>query len=90
MQFLPLILIVFFFWMLILRPQQQRDKRHKAMLQDLKKGDTIVTSGGLHGRVDGFSQDGKVLHVTIAEGVRVEILRSSVSFLKKGDRLVEG
>jgi len=90
MQFAPIVLIFVLFFVLIIRPQQQREKRHKAMLDGIKKGDVIVTTGGLHGRVEGFSEDGKVLQVRIAEGVKVDILRSAVSFLKKGNELVEG
>lgn len=90
MQFLPIVLIFILFFVLIIRPQQQREKRHKAMLDSIKKGDIIVTTGGLHGRVEGFAEDGKVLQVRIAEGVKVDILRSAVSYLKKGNELVEG
>jgi preprotein translocase subunit YajC len=90
MQFAPIVLIFVLFFVLIIRPQQQREKKHKMMLDSIKKGDLIVTTGGLHGRVEGFGDDGKVLQVRIAEGVKVDILRSSVSFLKKGNELVEG
>ena len=88
--FIPLILIFGLFFLLIIRPQQQREKRHKRMLADIKSGDIIVTSGGLHGRVVGLSDEGKTLQVRIAEGVKVDISRTSVGFLKKGGELVDG
>jgi len=87
---LPFVLIFGLFFLLIVRPQQQREKKHKAMLEALKKGDVIVTTGGLHGRIEGTSDDDKVLQVRIAEGVKVDISRTAVSFVKKGNELVEG
>ena len=88
--FIPLLLIFGLFFLLIIRPQQQREKKHKLLLSEIKSGDIIVTSGGLEGRVEGVSEEGKVLQVRIAEGVKVNIHRSSVSFLKKGGELVDG
>ncbi len=88
--FIPLILIFGLFFLLIIRPQQQREKRHKRMLEEVKSGDIIVTSGGLHGRVEGVTDEGKVLQVRIAEGVKVDISRTAVSFMKKGGELVDG
>lgn len=85
----PFLFIFVFFYVLIIRPQRQREKKHKELLESLKKGDLVVTSGGLHGSVEGFSDDGKVLHIKIAEGVTVKVLRSAVNFLKKGDELIE-
>ncbi len=87
---LPFVLIFVLFFVLIIRPQQSRDKKHKAMLAEISKGDIVVTSGGLHGRVESTVDDGAVLKVSIAEGVRVDILRSSISFTKKGGELIEG
>ena len=87
---LPFVLIFVLFFVLIIRPQQSRDKKHKAMLADISKGDIVVTSGGLHGRVESTVDDGAVLKVSIAEGVRVDILRSSISFTKRGGELIEG
>ena len=88
--FIPLILIFGLFFLLIIRPQQQKEKRHKRMLAEVKSGDIVVTSGGLHGRVEGTSDEGKILQVRIAEGVKVDISRTAVSFLKKGGELVDG
>ena len=60
------------------------------MLAALQKGDLIVTSGGLRGRIEGTGDDGAVLKVSIADGVRVDILRSSITYTKKGGELIEG
>jgi len=64
-------------WALLIRPQQRRDKETKAMLAQVEKGDSIVTTGGLHGRVTGVSDD--VLTVEIAQNVRVKLSRSAVA-----------
>ena len=78
----PLILMgVMFaiFYFLLIRPQQKKTKDHRAMLSNLKKGDRIVTSGGIHGRITGM--DEVTLTVEIAEKVRVKVARSNVGGL---------
>jgi preprotein translocase subunit YajC len=67
------------FYFLLIRPQQKKTKEHREMVGNLKKGDRIVTAGGLHGRVTGVSES--TLTVEIAEKVRVKINRASVSAL---------
>ena len=89
-QFVPFILIFVLFYFLIIRPQQTREKKHKQMLAELKKGDLVVTQGGIHGRVEGFTDNGDTVQVRIAEGVKVDVQRASITFLKKGGELVEG
>jgi len=64
-------------WALIIRPQQRRDKEQKAMLSQIDKGDTVVTTGGLHGRVTGVTDD--VLTLEIAPNVKVKVSRSAVA-----------
>jgi preprotein translocase subunit YajC len=64
-------------WALFLRPQQRREKEQKAMLSQVEKGDAIVTTGGVHGRVTGVTDD--VLTVEIAPNVRVKLQRSAVA-----------
>ena len=86
--FMPLILIIPIFWFLILRPEQVKRKKHQKMLDNLSKGDQVVTNGGLHGKVVGVDKD--IVVITIAEGVKVELTRSAVAFLKKGGELIEG
>lgn len=72
--FIPLILIFYF---LLIRPQQQQRKRHREMVEAIKRGDTIVTSGGLIGKVTKVGE--QELTVELAEGVRVRTLRHMVA-----------
>lgn len=64
-------------WALLIRPQQRQQKEHRKMLEEIQRGDQVVTSGGLHGRVTGVTED--VLTLEIAERVRVRVSRSSVA-----------
>lgn len=75
--FIPLILMFVIFYFLLIRPQQKRNKDHRNMIANLKKGDRIITSGGLHGRVTGM--DDTTLTVEIADKVRVKINRGNVA-----------
>jgi len=77
--FIPLILMFVIFYFLLIRPQQKRTKEHRAMISNLKKGDRIVTSGGIHGRITGM--DEATLTVEIADKVRVKVARANVSAL---------
>jgi len=71
--FLPLILIFYF---LLIRPQQQRAKKHTAMVTGIKRGDTVVTTGGLIGKVNKVNET--ELSVDLAENVRVRVIKSMV------------
>ncbi|MFP4087727.1 MAG: preprotein translocase subunit YajC [Desulfobacteraceae bacterium] len=75
--FIPLILMFAIFYFLLIRPQQKKAKQHKQLLSSLKKGDRIVSSGGLHGLITGIADD--VVTVEIAPKVRVKISRGSIS-----------
>ncbi|MGE5258468.1 MAG: preprotein translocase subunit YajC [Hyphomicrobiales bacterium] len=75
--FIPLILMFVIFYFLLIRPQQKRNKEHRGMIANLKKGDRIVTSGGLHGRITGM--DETTLTVEIADKVRVKVNRGNVA-----------
>ena len=75
--FLPLIIIFAIFYFLLIRPQQKKSKQHKQLLADLKKGDRVVNSGGLHGVITGLADD--VVTVEISPKVRVKITRSSIA-----------
>ena len=77
-QFAPILLLVVIFWLLIFRPQQKRLKAQQAMLSAITRGDTIVTSGGIVGKVT-KAVDGEDLEVEIAQGTRVKIVRSMVT-----------
>lgn len=74
---IPIILMFVIFYFLLIRPQQKKAKEHREMIGHLKKGDRIVTSGGLHGRVTAVSDT--TLTVEIADKVRVKIARGNVS-----------
>ena len=76
-QFIPLILIFVIMYFLMIRPQQKKMKEHRAMVEALRKGDQIVTQGGVLGKVTAV-REGE-LEVEVAQGVRVRILRGSVS-----------
>ena len=75
-QFIPLILIFVIFYFFLIRPQQKKVKEHKAMVQALKRGDKVITSGGITGTVERIIDNDKV-EVEIAENVKVEIIRST-------------
>ena len=77
--FIPLILMFVIFYFLLIRPQQKKTKEHRQMITNLKKGDRIVTSGGIHGRITGM--DEVILTVEIADRVRVKVARGNVSAL---------
>jgi len=77
MGFVPLILVMGIFYMLILRPQQRRQKEHKTMVQALGRGDKVLTNGGLFATIQDVKDEYFVC--TIADGVKVEIARNAVS-----------
>ena len=82
---LPLILIVVIMYFLVLRPQQQRVKQHQSMVKALRRGDTVVTNGGLVGKVTKVVDDDQI-EVEISDGVRVRQMRSMVSEVRaKGE-----
>jgi|TARA_B100000035_G_scaffold176106_1_gene150221 preprotein translocase subunit YajC len=75
-QFIPLILIFVIFYFFLIRPQQKKVKEHKAMVENLKRGDKVVTSGGIVGTVERIIDNEKV-EVQIAENINVEVVRST-------------
>ena len=75
-QFIPLILIFVIFYFFLIRPQQKKVKEHKLMVEGLKRGDKVITSGGIVGTVERIIDNEKV-EVNISENVNVEIVRSS-------------
>jgi preprotein translocase subunit YajC len=75
---MPLILIIVIMYFLVLRPQQKRVKQHQDMVKALRRGDTVVTNGGLVGKVTKVVDDDQI-EVEIADGVRVRQMRSMVS-----------
>ena len=75
-QFIPLILIFVIFYFFLIRPQQKKVKEHRAMVESLKKGDKIVTSGGITGTITRVIDNDKV-EVEIADNVTVEVIRGT-------------
>ena len=75
-QFIPLILIFVIFYFFLIRPQQKKVKEHKAMVENLKKGDKVVTSGGITGTISRIVDNDKV-EVEIAENITVEVIRGT-------------
>mgnify|MGYP006224164349 CR=1 FL=1 len=75
-QFVPLILIFVIFYFFLIRPQQKKAKEHKLMIEQLKRGDKVVTSGGIVGTIERIIDNDKV-EITISENVNVEIIRST-------------
>lgn len=79
MQMLPLIFIFGIFYFLLIRPQQKKAKEHKAMLDNLKKGDKVVTSGGIIGEVFALTPD--TVTLVVSEGVKVKVVRGYINAL---------
>ena len=75
--FLPLVLIFVVFYFLLIRPQQKRAKQHKEVLGALRRGDKVITGGGIFGTVNKLVNDQEVV-LEIAEGVRVRVLRATI------------
>ncbi len=75
--FLPLVLIMGVFWFFLIRPQQKKMKEHQAMLANIRRGDTVVTTGGLIGKVTRVNDD--ELTVELAEGFRVRIKKGYIA-----------
>ena len=77
-QFVPLILIFAIMYFLLIRPQQRKLKDHKKMVESLRRGDMIVTQGGLIGKVTKVEEDNE-LEVELSEGVKVRVVQSTVA-----------
>ena len=78
MQIMPLVLIGVVFYFLLIRPQQKRVKDHKAMVEAVRRGDTVVTAGGLMGKVTKVRDD-NVVQVEVAPDVKVDVVKSTLS-----------
>ena len=75
-QFIPLILIFVIFYFFLIRPQQKKVKEHKLMVENLKRGDKVITSGGIIGTVERII-DGDKAEVSITDNVKVEVVKST-------------
>jgi preprotein translocase subunit YajC len=76
--FVPLILIFGIMYFLVIRPQQKKLKEHRGMVEALRRGDQVVTQGGIVGKVTKVQEDG-MIEVEIAEGVKVKVVRSTIA-----------
>ena len=83
MSFLPLVILFIAFYFFLIRPQTRRQKEHQKLVEDLQKGDEVVTSGGLLGRINEVADS--YVKIEVAKGVEVKIQRAAVStILAKG------
>ena len=85
-QFIPLILIFIIFYFFLIRPQQKRVKDHKVMVESLKRGDEVITSGGIIGTVERVMEDDRI-EVNIGENTNVQIIRSTITSLLKKEEV---
>jgi len=83
----PMALIFLIFYFLLIRPQQRRQKEQDAMLAAIEKGDEVITTGGLHGKVVGTTDDTLTLEIAVLKGdrVRVKVARSKIEAKQKGE-----
>ena len=81
-QFIPLILIFIIFYFFLIRPQQKRVKDHKTMVEGLKRGDEVITSGGIIGIVERVMEDDRI-EVDLGDNIKVQIIRSTITSLLK-------
>ena len=88
-QFVPLILIFVIMYFLLIRPQQKRLKDHKAMVEALRRGDQVVTQGGLIGKVAKVKDEDEI-EVDLADGVRVRVVKSTVAQVLSKTEPAEG
>tara|TARA_B100000029_G_scaffold451810_1_gene476645 strand:+ start:533 stop:817 length:285 start_codon:yes stop_codon:yes gene_type:complete len=79
-QFIPLILIFVIFYFFLIRPQQKKIKEHKSMVSSLKRGDEVITSGGIIGRIERVLDDDKV-EISVSENVNVHVVKSTIQSL---------
>ena len=79
-QFIPLILIFVIFYFFLIRPQQKKVKEHKLMVSALRRGDEVITSGGIVGKIERVLGDDKV-DITIADNVTVQVVQSTIQNL---------
>ena len=79
-QFVPLILIFVIFYFFLIRPQQKKIKDHKSMVSSLKRGDEVITSGGIFGRIEKVYEEDKI-DLSVSENVTVTVVKSTIQSL---------
>ncbi len=80
-QFIPLILMFAIFYFLLIRPQQKKAKEHRLLLENIKKGDQVITAGGVHGKITSV-EDG-IVGLEVATGVVIKITKSYIATINK-------
>lgn len=75
---MPLVLVFAIMYFILIRPQQKKAREHKAMVEALRRGDQVITAGGIMGKVSKVAEDG-VVEVEIAEGVKVKVVRGTIT-----------
>lgn len=79
----PLILIFIVFYFLLIMPQQKKAKQHKQMLESIQKGDDVITSGGIHGKVVGITD--QVLTIDVGEKMKIKVSKEFIALKKSGE-----
>ena len=80
-QIIPLVFMFVIFYFLLIRPQQKKAKEHKALLESMKKGDTVITAGGVHGKVTAVENE--LVTLEVAQNVNIKITKSYIATIKK-------
>jgi preprotein translocase subunit YajC len=80
-QVIPLVFMFAIFYFLLIRPQQKKAKEHKALLEGIKKGDNVITAGGVHGKITAVDEG--IVTLEIATGVNIKIIKSYIAAVKK-------
>lgn len=80
-QIIPLVFMFAIFYFLLIRPQQKKAKEHKALLESMKKGDNVITAGGVHGRVTAVDEE--LVTLEVANNVNIKITKSYIAAIKK-------
>jgi preprotein translocase subunit YajC len=87
---IPMLLMILIFYFLVIRPQSQRAAQHKDMVEKVRRGDTVVTSGGMVGKVTKVSEGSDEIEVELSENLRIRILRSTLMDVRaKGEPVKE-
>ena len=90
LQLMPIMLMIVIFYFLLFRPQQQRLKAHREMVENIRRGDTVVTAGGLIGKVTRVKDDGQEIEVEISDNSRVRVVKHTVAEVRvKGEPVKE-
>ena len=84
--FLPFIVIFVIMYFLMIRPQAKKQKQRQKMLDEVQKGDNIITTGGIHGKIVSFADDGKTLVIKVDDNVKLNVDKSAIGVVKGADK----